>query len=908
MAAAKMTLRLRKKSAPDKASDKTSEVLSAEASPDSKCPICLDRFNNMACLDLCLHKFCFRCIHEWSKNKAECPLCKQPFNSIYHSIQSEKDFKKYDLRPMENGSFGSFAGERFRYRTTLTGARRQNQRRTSPPPDNGVMFEALTGASPPPRQDRGLRHMMARLAARRRAESEGRTVRSLREQEMIKFRRALYRRGVRVRSVRDGGRSRDISAEFFQRNPACLHRLLPWLKRELAVLYGAHGSLVNIVQHIIMSRITRYDMEDRAIQEELQPFLQARTEHFLHEFVNFARAPFNMEAYDQHAVYDCPAPSSDEGSSSNSSVIAISEDEEEGDSVELDPPGDPMSGGALSQTTWDDETPGPSYSTTEPTRGLLLSIRDSDSESSAGEECGAVSQPKAPRLTADSALVKTDKDRPACTSGDEDCVIVGFVKPLAERTPELVKLSSDSEESVLEESKDEVPRLPQHIRFTSLSPTSSQGQCPGRAEGAEKEQDGWCSKERRNTSPSIRPESSSSKNRGLTEKDVRRCHSRDRSRERPQLRSRDRRRRSRSADRSRSTKSPAISINSDSTVSRGRRQSRSQSRDRSHTKGEKKDNKDGSRSGRSRDSSSHSYHWHYYSRESERDSSATLYTERRSYYSSSHRNPDCRSRSRSQSRDSHRRDKRRSRSHSSTCSPSGAHRKSRHEKPSGKRKYKTRHLEEPAPKDQSSKALDEPPSSNASSCVKDKKKSKEKRHRTSKEKSGGKRSRSLSVEIIFEGSSSEQTRKHHKKKKKHKKKNKRHRSKERTGSGKHSPTVITIDSDSDQHTPAGANDANHTCPVSSSTSNDVLVPSTTTTTGNPADSGLLESMLQDWEQQIPPVGLDNGVVEARPALAAAADTDTPTHREEVLSQSASADEVDSHSPSNDNTSHSLEES
>ncbi|XP_052366200.1 topoisomerase I binding, arginine/serine-rich a isoform X1 [Oncorhynchus keta] len=728
MAAAKMTLRLRKKSA----LDKSSEVLSAEASPDSKCPICLDRFNNMAYLDLCLHKFCFRCIHEWSKNKAECPLCKQPFNSIYHSIQSEKDFKKYDLRPTENGSFGSFAGERFRYRTTLTGARRQDQRRTSPPPDNGVMFEALTGASPPPRQDRGLRRMMARLAARRRAESEGRTVRSLREQEMIKFRRALYRRGVRVRSVRDGGRSRDISAEFFQKNPACLHRLLPWLKRELVVLYGAHGSLVNIVQHIIMSRITRYDMEDRAIHEELQPFLQARTDHFLHEFVNFARAPFNMEAYDQHAVYDCPAPSSDEGSSSNSSVIAISEDEEEGDSVELDP----MSGGALSQSTWDDETPGPSYSTTEPTRALLLSIRDSDSESSVGEECGAVLQPKAPRLTADSAWVKTDKDGQACTSGDEDCIIVGFVKPLAERTPELVKLSSDSEESVLEEITDEVPRLLQHIRFTSLSPASSQGQCPG----VERKQDVSCSKERRNTSPSIRCETSSSKsaskNRGQTEKDGRRCHTRDRSRERPRSRSRNRGRRSRSADRSRSTKSPAISINSDSTLSRGRRQSRSQSRDRSHTKWEKtRDNKDSSRSGRSHDSSSHSYHWHYYSRESERDSSATLYTERRSYYSSSHRNIDCRSPS--QSSDSHWRDKRRSRSRSSTCSPSGAHMKSRHEKPSGKRKYKSRHLEEPAPKDQSSKALDEPPSSTTSSYVKDKKKSKEKRHRKSKEKSGG---------------------------------------------------------------------------------------------------------------------------------------------------------------------------
>lgn len=303
MATAKTSLRQRPRNGA--IAGKLSKVMSVEASPDSKCPICLDCFNNRSYLDLCLHKFCFRCIHEWSKNKAECPLCKQPFNSIYHSIKSETDFKKYDLRPTENGSFGSLGGERFRYRTTLTGARRQAQRRTSPSQYNGVMFESLVTGPVPAREERSLRRIMVRLAARRRAESEGREVRALREREMVRFRRALYRHGVKVRSVRDGGRSRDTSAQFYQRNPACLHRLVPWLKRELVVLYGAHGSLVNIVQHIIMSRITRYDMEDGAMQEELHPFLQARTEHFLHEFISFARAPFNMEAYDQHAVYDC---------------------------------------------------------------------------------------------------------------------------------------------------------------------------------------------------------------------------------------------------------------------------------------------------------------------------------------------------------------------------------------------------------------------------------------------------------------------------------------------------------------------------------------------------------------------------------------------------------------------------
>ncbi|KAG7269491.1 hypothetical protein CRUP_027909 [Coryphaenoides rupestris] len=360
-------------------STKTSGDTSKELSPDSKCPICLDAFNNMSYLDLCLHKFCFRCIHEWSKNKAECPLCKQPFNSIYHSIKSDQDFKKYDLRPTENGSFGSFGGVRFRYHTTMTGVRQRAERRTASPPDHGVLFESWGDAYQ--LQERSLRRMMSRLAARRRAAREGRAVRAVREQEMIAFRRALYRRGVRVQSVENGGRSRDITAEFFQRNPACLHRLVPWLKRELMVLYGAHGSLVNIVQHVVMSRITRFDLEASDILEELRPFLQARTEHFLHEFISFAKSPFNMEAYDQHAVYDCPDSllnDGDDDSSSHSSVIAISEDDQM--SVDLDTQGESVSSGALSQSAWDDETPGPSYSTLdERGKSRPLSILDSDS-------------------------------------------------------------------------------------------------------------------------------------------------------------------------------------------------------------------------------------------------------------------------------------------------------------------------------------------------------------------------------------------------------------------------------------------------------------------------------------------------------------------------------------------------
>ncbi|KAJ7417521.1 E3 ubiquitin-protein ligase Topors [Willisornis vidua] len=422
--------------------------LPTDASPDSKCPICLDRFDNVAYLDCCLHRFCFRCVQEWSKNKAECPLCKQPFFSIFHTIRAEDDFKEYVLSPLESSSFASPDGRRFRYRTTLTRERRTRgspSQRMLSPPDNGMLFEGLS-SEPVRHRHREIQQMIRRLASRRQASAEGRSLRQIQEEDMINFRRALYRTGVRIRSIQDGGRYRDISAEFFRRNPACLHRLVPWLKRELTVLFGAHGSLINIVQHIIMSNVTRYDLESQAFADDLKPFLLNRTEHFLHEFISFARCPFNLEAYDQHANYDCPAPSYEEGSHSDSSIITISPDVSysQGPDNSLSVPG-------LGQAPWDDETPGPSYSISEEVRTTIASPLESSESSDEDSATGS-------RRTKLQTQLQANADSNDSGSSSDNCVIVGYVKPLAERTPEVVELSSDSEESIREEKREDVKK------------------------------------------------------------------------------------------------------------------------------------------------------------------------------------------------------------------------------------------------------------------------------------------------------------------------------------------------------------------------------------------------------------------------------------------------------------------
>lgn len=838
-------------------------TISKAASPESKCPICLDHFKNISYLDVCLHKFCFCCIHEWSKNKAECPLCKQPFNSIYHTIKSEDNYKRFDLRPTENGSFGNMAGQRFRYRTTLTGDRRPAPRRTSPPPDHGVIFEGLRG-SLPQRHSRDLHSMIRRLAVRQRRESEGRSVQSLHEQEVIKFRRALYRRGVRVQSVQDGGRTRETSAEFFKRNPACLHRLVPWLRRELTVLYGTHGSLVNIVQHIIMTLITRQNLEDQAVLHELRPFLLSHTEHFLHEFLSFAQSPFNMEAYDQRAVYDLPRPSG-QSSSSETSVIAISEDES--DSLVSGAQDYATPRVTLSQTAWDDETPGPSY-TSELSQVLPFHVRDSDSDSSVGEavvSVAAVPHQDRPGNTATIAVEEEDS-----SGSDEDCVIISYVKPVAERTPELVQLSSDSEHSEQNE-EPQKPQAPQHIRFTSesdLSPTVTQrpSRRPTRSSRSPDDTSTHLRKEDKYGKRNHERELSGSRE-GSSHSN--KTHSSSCSRKHP-LSKESKHNRNQGKDTSHHTSSYWHSYSHYSQQGSDRscytetcssytsyyRSAYNRPHSLSHSSRRSMDREDrsssrstsriksGSSSGQERRHSRsnskinssnrrHRSHYESHSRINSSNRQDRSRSRSSSRIKSSSSNCQDRNHSRSSSRYnfSNREVKSRSRSNSRINSNS-SHQTSLHDEYGRKRKYKTKHYEEPSRKSPSKFFTD--------SAEDGAKKKNKKHHKRCKRKS-----KSPSVDDKSEGHS----RKHHKKKKKkHKKKSKRHNSEGRVG--KHSPVLITINSDSDN--------ADSSEP---STSN-ICAASSTFTTANSStktETQPLKSSFLDMEQESPAGTEDSSV-------------------------------------------------
>lgn len=296
------------------------------ASPEPNCPICLGKLENKSFTDSCFHQFCYVCLLEWSKVKAECPLCKQTFKSIIHNVKSYKDYDQYHIpRPEDRDPFDLFApgGRRFRYRTTVTDHR---------------YFRSLFGDEL--QHQLGVRldeESLQRPSRRRYPLSNHRAWRRLRQAATSAFRRGIYHNGLKVKeSTGTRRRLRETSPSFFRENTACTHRLVPWLNRELNAVLEGREDRVAYVLDLIMGLIKRYHIDSEEFYQHVYPIIGRHTRHFMHEFLMFAKSPYHMAAYDQHANYE---PTSEYDNNQSETETIHHSDGNESDVVIVSPVG-----------------------------------------------------------------------------------------------------------------------------------------------------------------------------------------------------------------------------------------------------------------------------------------------------------------------------------------------------------------------------------------------------------------------------------------------------------------------------------------------------------------------------------------------------------------------------------------
>lgn len=142
------------------------------------------------------------------------------------------------------------------------------------------------------------------------------------------------------------GRYRDISPTYFRNYPSARQRLVPWLNRELNALLYENTMLVMYLVDRIMDYLLRHHICSRSFRLFLSGYLGYKAEHFVHEFYNFMRSPFDMIGYDRHIIYTTrprsPTPYievDDNDNNSESEIIVVSD--ASSDVIETNPPTPP---------------------------------------------------------------------------------------------------------------------------------------------------------------------------------------------------------------------------------------------------------------------------------------------------------------------------------------------------------------------------------------------------------------------------------------------------------------------------------------------------------------------------------------------------------------------------------------
>ncbi|XP_076352922.1 E3 ubiquitin-protein ligase Topors-like [Tachypleus tridentatus] len=367
-------------------------------SPEPSCVICLGKPENKSFTDSCFHTFCFACLVEWSKVKAECPLCKQSFHSIIHNVRSLEDYDQYliSVHNVPTDICSDNSGRRFRYPSTLTSERRRQIRF-----ERSLEFHNYRSTYAP--------HVTSRTTRRERRHHISTS----------NFRRHIYESGLWVEPLGDGqtGCFHDTSPEFYRQNPACTHRLIPWLNRELVALLGDGGeSQLAFLLDLVLALIMRFDIRSPEFYEHVRPFFRDHTSHFVHEFFNFARSSYDLVNFDRRAIYDIiehrrEKDNESDNTDSDNDVVSINTHENK-PFISISGSFEPRSNETV-------------HSDPAAVQGV--------------SSHGAVYSSLTP-VEVNKVKVVGDSE------SDSDCVVVSCVKPKAERTPEVIDLCSTSDE------------------------------------------------------------------------------------------------------------------------------------------------------------------------------------------------------------------------------------------------------------------------------------------------------------------------------------------------------------------------------------------------------------------------------------------------------------------------------
>ncbi|BFZ16511.1 hypothetical protein BsWGS_19550 [Bradybaena similaris] len=295
--------------------DKSTEAEASHRDSPENCSICLGPFINKSFTSSCAHSFCFVCLKQWSKVKAECPLCKQPFTGIFHNIRSNDSYDVYELPPVNpphqlDYSYFNFQNYMGGHLTTF--APTQHYFHLSQPSLDADL--TLSNFS---------RFQFHHRRYNRFLNSDH----SVHGEHQYAYQNSTFNPTSHVSAVSWPRGAEDFRLRVYRRNmgppamilgcenstyrltPAMvaasshrLHRIMPWLTRELRVLLRSHQNVRHAIS-IIQPLLTQVTIDSHYFNEKVSPIIGQRFPQFIQEFTSFANSALTVQAFDRKAMY-----------------------------------------------------------------------------------------------------------------------------------------------------------------------------------------------------------------------------------------------------------------------------------------------------------------------------------------------------------------------------------------------------------------------------------------------------------------------------------------------------------------------------------------------------------------------------------------------------------------------------
>ncbi|XP_031446157.1 E3 ubiquitin-protein ligase Topors-like [Phasianus colchicus] len=275
------------------------------------CPICRDERKDVAYAVPCCHEFCLGCILRWAKQNNSCPLCRMVMTVVRVAEWDDDEDLDFVIWPPAQPVPACFqAGIAPGYSphsslpspslsplpSPLPFLLLQEEQENEEAEEQDAQEAGEEGAEEAQEQ---WAEEAEEQQAKEEDEDEAEEVEELQAEEVEELQAEEAEDEPTV-----GGLLPEIWAALFRRHQQILDPVLPWLRQELRVIFGAQWWPALSTESIILNALCNAGLDSEALVQEVWPVVEDRAEALIQGLINTIVCQCSEEALRQLGLQD----------------------------------------------------------------------------------------------------------------------------------------------------------------------------------------------------------------------------------------------------------------------------------------------------------------------------------------------------------------------------------------------------------------------------------------------------------------------------------------------------------------------------------------------------------------------------------------------------------------------------